>query len=114
LGWVGLGWVGLGLEENKSWTPTVWRIQWPADITKIVVSSANPATSEKESTRISPFLHPNVHVITCSSFIWLEIHASMDKSTWFLYVRTPLATDSHNLFPRVQINTPHSPLFLAN
>jgi hypothetical protein len=57
-------------------------------------------TSEKDSTCISPFVHPNVHVITCSSFMWPEIHASAEEFTWFLYVRTPLVIASHNLFPR--------------
>jgi hypothetical protein len=56
-------------------------------------------TSEKESTCISPFMHPNKHVITCSSFMWLEIHASTEEFTLFLYVRTPLVTAYHNLFP---------------
>jgi hypothetical protein len=41
-------------------------------------------TSEKDSTCISPFVHPNVHVITCSSFIWPEMHASTEEFTWFL------------------------------
>jgi hypothetical protein len=41
-------------------------------------------TSEKDSTCISPFVHPDVHVITCTSFMWLEMHASMEEFTWFL------------------------------
>jgi hypothetical protein len=59
-------------------------------------------TSEKDSTCISPFVHPNVHVITCSSFMWPEMHASTEAFTLFLYIRTPLVTASHNLFPRGQ------------
>jgi hypothetical protein len=57
-------------------------------------------TSEKDSTCISAFVHPNVHVMTCSSFMWPEMHASAEEFTWFLYVRTPLVIASHNLFPR--------------
>jgi hypothetical protein len=34
--------------------------------------------------------------------MWLEIHASTEESTLFLYVRTPLVIASHNLFPRGQ------------
>jgi hypothetical protein len=58
--------------------------------------------SEKDSTCISPFVHPNVHVITCSSFMWPEMHASTEEFIWFLYVRTPLVIASHSLFPRAQ------------
>ncbi len=39
--------------------------------------------SEKESTCILPFVRPSVHVITCSSFMWLEIHASTEAFTCF-------------------------------
>jgi hypothetical protein len=59
-------------------------------------------TSEKDSTCISPFVHPNVHVITCSSSMWPEMHASAEEFTWFLYARMPLVIASHNLFPRGQ------------
>jgi hypothetical protein len=59
-------------------------------------------TSEKDSTCILPFVHPHVHVITCYSFMWPEMHASTEEFTWFLYVRTPLVIASHNLFPRGQ------------
>jgi hypothetical protein len=41
-------------------------------------------TSEKDSTCISPFVHPNEHVITCSSSMWPEMHASAEEFTWFL------------------------------
>jgi hypothetical protein len=41
-------------------------------------------SSEKESTCILPFVHPNKHVITCPSFMWLEIHAYMEEFTLFL------------------------------
>jgi hypothetical protein len=58
--------------------------------------------SEKDSTCISPFVHPNVHVITCSSFEWPEMHDSTEAFTWFLYVCTPLVIASHNQFPRGQ------------
>jgi hypothetical protein len=57
-------------------------------------------SSEKDSTCILPFVHPNVHVIICSSSMWPEMHASTEEFTWFLYVRTPLVIASHNLFPR--------------
>jgi hypothetical protein len=63
-------------------------------------------SSEKDSTCNSPFVHPNVHVITCSRFMWLEIHASTEEFTLFLYVRTPLVAAYHNLFPRGQKNAP--------
>jgi hypothetical protein len=36
-----LGWVGFRGKQELD--PIVWRIQWPPDIKKIVVSSANPA-----------------------------------------------------------------------
>jgi hypothetical protein len=62
----------------------------------------DPGTSEKDSTCISPFVHPNMHVITYSSFMWPEMHASTEAFTWFLYVCTPLVTASQNLFPRGQ------------
>jgi hypothetical protein len=71
-------------------------------------------TSEKESTCILPFVHPNEHVITCSSFMWLEIHASTEEFTLFLYVRTPLVIASHNLFPRGQEDALTSHLIHAN
>jgi hypothetical protein len=38
-------------------------------------------TSEKDSTCISPFVHTNMHVITCSSFMWPEMHASAEEFT---------------------------------
>jgi hypothetical protein len=41
-------------------------------------------TSEKNFPSISPFVHPNGHVITCSSFMWPEMHASAEAFTWFL------------------------------
>jgi hypothetical protein len=65
----------------------------------IDTASAVEATSEKDSTCISPFVHPNVHEITCSSSMWPEMYASAEAFTWFLYVRTPLVIASHNLFP---------------
>jgi hypothetical protein len=71
-------------------------------------------TSEKDSTCISPFVHPNVHVITCSSFMWPEMHASAEAFTWFLYVRTPLVIASHNLFPRGQKDSLNTLLIHAN
>jgi hypothetical protein len=71
-------------------------------------------TSEKDSTCISPFVHPNVHVITCYSFMWLEMHASAEAFTWFLYVLTPLVIASHNLFPRGQKDALTSLLIHAN
>jgi hypothetical protein len=71
--------------------------EWPEDT---VAKELSP--SEKDSTCISPFVHPNVHVITCSSFMRPEMHASTEEFTWFLYVRTPLVIASHNLFPRGQ------------
>jgi hypothetical protein len=71
-------------------------------------------TSEKDSTCISPFVHPNVHVITCSSFMWLEMHASTEEFTWLSYVHMPLVTASHNLFPRGQKDALTSLLIHAN
>jgi hypothetical protein len=71
-------------------------------------------TSEKDSTCISPFVHPNVHVITCSSFMWPEMHASTEEFTWFLYVRMPLVIASHNLFPRGQKDALTTLLIHAN
>jgi hypothetical protein len=71
-------------------------------------------TSEKESTCILPLVHPNVDVITCSSFMWLEIHASAEEFTWFLCVCTPLVIESHNLFPRGQKDAPNSLIIHAN
>jgi hypothetical protein len=73
-----------------------------------------PSTSEKESTCILPFVHPNKHVITCSIFMWLEIHASTEEFPLFLYVRTPLVIASHNLFPRGQKDALTSHLIHAN
>jgi hypothetical protein len=71
-------------------------------------------TSEKESTCILPFMHPNKHVITCSSFMWLEMHASTEEFLLFLYVRTPLVIASHNLFTRGQKDALTSLLIHAN
>jgi hypothetical protein len=71
----------------------------PNHLQYVSTSTDPPPTSEKDSTCISPFVHPNVHVITCSSLMWPEMHASADEFTWFLYVRTPLVIASHNLFP---------------
>jgi hypothetical protein len=65
-------------------------------------------TSEKDSTCIPPFVHPNVRVITCSSFMWPGIHAFTEEFTLFLYARTPLVTASHNILPRGQKDTPTS------
>jgi hypothetical protein len=65
----------------------------------VLIRNGNSSPSEKDSTCISPFVHPNVHVITCSSFMWPEMYASAEEFTWFLYVRTPLVIASHNLFP---------------
>jgi hypothetical protein len=72
------------------------------------------ATSEKDSTCILPFVHPNVHVITCSSFMWPEMHASTEEFTRFLYVCTPLVIASHNLFPRGQKESLTTRLIHAN
>jgi hypothetical protein len=58
-------------------------------------------------------MHPNVHVITCSRFMWLEIHASTEEFTLVLYACTPLLTASHNLFPRGQKDAPTSLLIHA-
>jgi hypothetical protein len=44
----------------------------------------------------------------------LEMHASTEEFTWFLYVRTPLVTASHNLFPRGQEDALTSLLIHAN
>jgi hypothetical protein len=71
-------------------------------------------SSEKDSTCISPFVHPNVHVITFSSLMWPEIHASTEEFTWFLYVRTPLVIAYHNLFPRGQKDSLTTLLIHAN
>ena len=71
-------------------------------------------TSEKESTCILPSVHSNEYVITYSSFMWLEIHASTEEFTLFLYVRTPLVIASHNLFPRGQKDALTSHLIHAN
>jgi hypothetical protein len=79
-----------------------------------VSSTTKAGTSEKESTCILSFVHPNVHVFTCSSFMWLGIHASMEEFTWFLYVNTPLVIESHNLFPRGQKDAQNSLLIHAN
>jgi hypothetical protein len=63
----------------------------------------NVGSSEKDSTCILPFVHPNVPVITCSSYMWPEMHVSPEEFTWFLYdVRTPLVIASHNLLSRRQ------------
>ena len=71
-------------------------------------------SSEKDSTCISPFVHPNVHFITCYSFMWPEMHASTEEFTWILCVRTPLVIASHNLFPRGQKDSLTTPLIHAN
>jgi hypothetical protein len=47
-------------------------------------------------------------------FMWLEIHASTEAFTWFLYISTPLATESHNLFSRGQKDAPNSLSIHAN
>jgi hypothetical protein len=73
-----------------------------------------PGSSEKDSTCILPFVHQNVHVITCYSFMWPEMHASTEEFTWFLYVRTPLVIASHNLFPRGQKDSLTTLLIHAN
>jgi hypothetical protein len=70
--------------------------------------------SEKDSTCISPFVHPNVHVITCYSFMWPEMHASTEEFTWFLYVRTSLVILFHYLFPRGQKDSLTTLLICAN
>ncbi len=70
-----------------------------------------PTTSEKESTCISPFVHPKVHVITCSSSTRLLIHASTEEFTWFSYVRTRLVPRSYVRFPRPQKASPNAHLF---
>jgi hypothetical protein len=46
-------------------------------------SRSGKLSSEKESTCILPFVHPNVHVITCSGYMWLERHASIEEFTCF-------------------------------
>jgi hypothetical protein len=46
--------------------------------------------------------------------MWLEIHASMEEFTLFLYVRMPLVIASHNLFPRGQKDALTSLLIHAN
>jgi hypothetical protein len=81
----------------------------------LIFPAANPKpyTSEKESTRISLFVHPSVHVITCSSSMWLEIHASTEEFTCFFHVRTPLVTESQTLFSRGQKDAPISLLIHA-
>ena len=70
-----------------------------------------PSSSEKESTCISPFVHPKVHVITCSSSTPLLIHASTEEFTWFSYVRTRLVPRSYVRFPRPQKASPNAHLF---
>jgi hypothetical protein len=44
----------------------------------------------------------------------LEIYASTEEFTWFLYVRTPLVTACHILFPRGEKDAPNSHLIHAN
>jgi hypothetical protein len=50
--------------------------------------------------------------------MWLEIHASTEEFTFFLYlrtyVRTSLVIASHNLFPRGQKDALSSLLIYAN
>jgi hypothetical protein len=46
--------------------------------------------------------------------MWLEMHASAEEFTGFLYVCTPLVTASHKLFPRGQKDALTSPLIHAN
>jgi hypothetical protein len=90
-------------------------VYFPSIVTLVLVLRyVVPITSEKDSTCISPFVHPNVHVITCSSFMWPEMHASTEEFTWFLYVRTPLVIASHNLFRRGQKDALTSLLIHAN
>jgi hypothetical protein len=79
-----------------------------------MVTDNDDSASENDSTCISPFVHPNVHVITCYSFMWPEMHASTEAFTWFLYVRTPLVIASHNLFPRVHKDSLTTLLIHAN
>jgi hypothetical protein len=47
-------------------------------------------------------------------FMWPKMHASLEGFTWFLYVRTPLVTASHKLFPRGQKDALTSLLIHAN
>jgi hypothetical protein len=85
-------------------------------IVQVVVEDGNPQqgpASEKESTCILPFVHRSVHVITCSSFMWLEIHASTKEFTCFFHVRTSLVTESPTLFSRGQKDVPNSLLIHA-
>jgi hypothetical protein len=70
--------------------------------------------SEKESTCILPFVHPKVHVITCSSSTRLLMHASTEEFTWFSYVRTRLVPRSYVRFPRPQKASPNAHLFHAH
>jgi hypothetical protein len=46
--------------------------------------------------------------------MWPEMHASTEEFAWFLYVRTPLVTASHNLFSRGQKDALTSLLIHAN
>ena len=73
----------------------------------------SPTTSEKESTCILPFVRPSVHVITCSIFTRLEIHASSEEFTCFFHVHTSLVTESQTLFSRGQKNAPNARLIHA-
>jgi hypothetical protein len=86
----------------------------PTDSKDVILNNWVIPTSVKESTCILPFVHPNKHVIPCSSFMWMEIHASTEEFTLFLYVCTPLVTASHNIFPRGQKDALTSLLIHAN
>jgi hypothetical protein len=92
------------LKEDEIWDAAeiLWQDLLSSKITSAYIQANRIAASEKDSTCISPFVHPNVHVITCSSFMWPEMHASTKEFIWFLYVRMPLVIASHNLFPRGQ------------
>jgi hypothetical protein len=94
---IGRGGFGVEKELKSSFGPEGGAPKCPSRLGGLEI-----AASEKDSTRISPFVQPNVHVITCSSFMWPEMHASTEEFTWFLYVRTHLVIASHNLFPRGQ------------
>jgi hypothetical protein len=99
-------------QEDEEEEEERWKDIFPNDFQAVDVEGDD--TSEKASTCISPFVHPNVHVITCSSSMWPEMHASTEAFTWSLYVRTPLVTASHNLFPRLQKDALTSLLIHAN
>jgi hypothetical protein len=99
-------------EQKWAWKKVLVKEGEP--VTKVVNGKNYHLASEKESTCILPFVHPNEHVIACSSFMWLEIHVSTEEFTLFLYVRMPLVIASHNLFPRGQKDALTSHLILAN